>query len=258
MPDRRTFLKGAAMTAPLLALSDSGRGQSSFPTQPFYTSGTLQLVAFSDAIAGTPSSKAFSNQASSILGVRNVWTPYNLDAAVKAAMPQVTEAMLYPTPKVNMQAIYNLYKPYAPQLTLLGLAEAVQALVRDGINNGMVSQVMYNLRQIGLTSYINMAINESNSLATQSTFPRPPSMNMLPKPIPYNNGSDVPTTGSNPGCTYDGASIFGVGIALTVITVMSGGFGLGILAGAAWDAVAWWGGVGMGGWSIMHAMKCGF
>lgn len=245
MPDRRSFLKGAAMASPLLAFSEIGKAQPyNFPTQPFLTSGTMEITAFTGAAEGAVSQRAFSNQAISILGARNIWSTYNLDQVVKQRTPLVTESMLYPYPRVNSQYIYNFYKPYFPSLTLIGMAEAIQALSRAGAAIGLHTQVLYAMRNNGVIPYLNMAINMSNVLGSQGA-------------VPYDNGNDIPRTGENPGCKTDGAAILAVGTALLVLTIMTDGLDL-LVYGAVWSAVAWWGGVGVGGWSIMHAMKCGF
>lgn len=205
----------------------------------------MQRPYYGDLIASTQS-------------ILSDWTQNGHDAILAPYWSQLDPSTITSN-NLNKAAILSQSQMYQPSMTM----DDVNQLL-SYIDLAPVSQkqaIIGECAQYGVSVYISGSIDPlTNIMTALYNYQTPPSSSsmalrqnaageraMLPLP---------PDSGYN--CSTDGALIFAAGLAFATLSIMTAG-SVDVLAGAAWGAIAFWGGTATTAWGAGHAIAgCGF
>jgi hypothetical protein len=156
---------------------------------------------------------------------------------------------------LNQSQILEAMQVYYPGATAASLQAALSVV--DNQSAATVQGIINSMQSGGVLPYINQAINLAKGVYTSPSTSVVAKMSVkespdfMPPPPPKNEG------GGPTACAIDGAALLAMGTVFFTLSIMTLG-SVDVLAGAAWGAIALWGGIGTGAWTLGHAAACGF
>jgi hypothetical protein len=259
--NRRTFLTSAGSSAAVAATLGLGRrrliAQSSGSNPSVYSAATAaHAIASGNGLVTGANPSDWTTVGNTLQSVLSDWSTNNLDAQFIAALSGVSASMVT-SANLPQQSILQQIQMFQPAFTL---ADVQNSLSFVDAQEASIPTVLSTLQQNGLSHYINIALSQSGLVATALSNTGGSANAMVTRPLlnrPFQPPSNPPGGGGY-NCATDGALIFAAGLAFATLTVMTLGTAP-VLVGAAWGAIAGFGGLASIGWGVGHVVAgCGF
>jgi hypothetical protein len=189
------------------------------------------------------------------------WKANNLDERLRPNFNRINEGDITPA-KMPISWITHTINNCGAPTTQAQVSQAIAGMLAKTVYNGqdLKTEVLNNLRAGLASTYIEQSITAANQLAARAPAVDSallserrvrPNVFMYPPPPEGGGGDDHKNA-----CAWSYLALFGAGLALATITVMTMGTDA-ILIGAAWSSLLMWGGIGTAGWSVAQDMICG-
>jgi len=244
--NRRSFLTTAgAATIPLMLTSRKSYGAPLNINQgPFWNAGAFHASTIGNYYRGVRSSNDYHNLAIVYSQMLNVWKTSNLDVVLKPQYNTVTQSMISSTLYIPIHKIGNTIRSYNPAVTDAMVTDTFNRIIYGSVINGIdyKTVVLNNIRTNGMAGYIQNAAIMAGNVAT-----------LLGNPLPFYPGPNKPNPYST-ACKNSALGLVGFSLGLLVLTVMTDGLDLIVIAG--WEAINFWANMGAGGWMLVHEMEC--
>ncbi len=269
--NRRAFITSAGVTAAAttgsIVFARRATAQSSGPNTNLYvSSGAAHSIATGNSFYGSPSGSDWNNAGNSLQPVLSDWLANGLDSHVAAYVGGVNPASVKST-NMNMPLLLQSIQQFQPAFQMADLQNALSGI--DASPASTVSSVISTIQQQGMSSYINSTIQQAPPLAnavsakysgggSSGSTPQNQLRRGMVNPNVARIEQPPPSDGGGYNCAADGMAVAAATIAFAVLTVMTMGADA-VLVGAAWGAIATWGGLGTAAWGTGHYMVgCGF
>lgn len=254
MIDRRTFVYSGGATAALLGTVGFGTRKSYGQESDIYGMSTsIAALTSGNVLQYSSSSSDWNALRNSLSMIRDHWQANNYDGQLQGYYSNLNPSILKSSNLDQGQILQNI-QATNPDVTL-GMLQGFWAPY-DNMDPSDVQSVIDSVRNYGLLPQINSAIDYAQIFGQQADAVAPPApdgqetqmwIRALPPPPSEGGGGDG-------YCANASFAVDAIGLAFLTIGIMTG---VGAIAeGAAWAAIAMWGGGTATAYGVANRWLC--